>query len=293
MKGISKMRAIVYGETIWDIYPEEKVNGGAAFNYAAHLAPLGAETYFISAVGNDDLGDEALSEAKRHGIMTDFIVKNSKKTGACIVTLDGEGIPVFDVISDTAYDNIELDRECVERLAELKADVFYFNTLCQRGNVSRNTLRTLLDCVSFPNTVCDINIRKDCYDSDSLSLCMEKCSLVKISDEEGHVLYDFGLIGSGSGDFLRDVADAYPNIRYIAYTLGSRGSRVLDTAEGKTCDSGIPEKVDVVSTVGAGDCYCASLTYEIYFRKHNLADSVSFATERCLKVVSRREAVPF
>ncbi|MBO4220004.1 MAG: carbohydrate kinase family protein, partial [Clostridia bacterium] len=238
-------------------------------------------------------GNEALAEAERHGIRTDYMVKNSKKTGACIVTLDGEGVPSFDVLRDTAYDNIELDSGTIDGLAGLDADVFYFNTLCQRGSISRKTLRILLERVSFPNTVCDINIRKECYDQDSLSLCMERSSMVKISDEEGHVLYDLGLIGSRSGDFLRDVAGAYPNIRYIAYTLGSRGSRVLDASTGQICDSGKPGKVEVVSTVGAGDCYCASLTYCLYGRKNDLADSVSFATERCLSVVSKREAVPF
>ena len=42
------MKSIVYGETLWDIFPEEKVIGGASFNFAAHMSHLGNETYFIS-----------------------------------------------------------------------------------------------------------------------------------------------------------------------------------------------------------------------------------------------------
>ena len=49
------MKAIVFGEIIWDIYSEEKVIGGAPFNFSAHLSHLGCEAYLISAVGEDDL----------------------------------------------------------------------------------------------------------------------------------------------------------------------------------------------------------------------------------------------
>lgn len=51
------MKAIVYGETIWDVFPEEQIIGGAPFNFAAHLAHLGNEAYLFSAVGRDELGD--------------------------------------------------------------------------------------------------------------------------------------------------------------------------------------------------------------------------------------------
>ena len=55
------MKYIVYGEVIWDIYPDGEVIGGAPFNFSAHLAHLGDEVYLISAVGKDELGDRAFS----------------------------------------------------------------------------------------------------------------------------------------------------------------------------------------------------------------------------------------
>ena len=54
------MKALVFGEIIWDVYPDEQVIGGAPFNFSAHLSHLGNETYLISAVGEDELGEGAL-----------------------------------------------------------------------------------------------------------------------------------------------------------------------------------------------------------------------------------------
>lgn len=44
------MKAVVYGEIIWDIFSEEQVIGGAPFNFAAHLTHLKNDVYLISAV---------------------------------------------------------------------------------------------------------------------------------------------------------------------------------------------------------------------------------------------------
>jgi fructokinase len=59
------MKAIVFGEIIWDVYPDQSVIGGAAFNFGAHMAHLGDEVYLLSAVGTDELGIAATQELKR------------------------------------------------------------------------------------------------------------------------------------------------------------------------------------------------------------------------------------
>ncbi len=286
------MKAIVYGETIWDVFPEERVIGGAPFNYSAHLSHLGNETYLMSAVGNDDLGDEAIKMAHYHGIKTELLGRNSHKTGACLVTVDENGIPSYNVLSDTAYDNISADDAVIETIKEIKADVFYFNTLSQRGQKSRESLKKILDSCSFPEIVCDINLRNNCFDIESLSCCLTRATVVKISDEEGHFLYDLGLITDKEKDIPHAVAEKYPNLKLVVYTLGADGSKVLDTASGEVYESGKPEPVKVVSTVGAGDCFCATFT-SVYMNGGTIPEAIRAATERSSIVVSHREAVPF
>ncbi|MFK8266920.1 PfkB family carbohydrate kinase [Capnocytophaga cynodegmi] len=44
------------GEILWDIFPEQKVMGGAPANFAYHASQFGLNGHIVSAIGNDDLG---------------------------------------------------------------------------------------------------------------------------------------------------------------------------------------------------------------------------------------------
>jgi fructokinase len=285
------MKALIFGEVIWDVYPDKSVIGGAPFNFAAHVSHLGMDSYLITGVGDDKLGEQAVLEMKKHGIKTDFVLTNTFDTGKCTVTLDENKVPSYFVHTNTAYDNIVVDDDVINKIKELDADVFYFNTLIQRNDVSRKSLEYILKNCNFNNIFCDINIRKDCFDYDSLKLCMEKSTIVKISDEEAHYLYDLGLIKGD--DVIKDVAAAFPNLKQIVYTRGGDGSCVYDRVSGNVTDSGTLPKTEVVSTVGAGDCYGA--TYIAYYlgKGASVKDAIDAASKRSAIVVASLEAVPF
>ena len=88
------MKILSFGEIIWDVYETEKFIGGAPLNLAAHCSKQGAESFMLSAVGNDDLGSSALEIVKNFNVKTDFVsVNQEKETGKCIVTLNKSGVP--------------------------------------------------------------------------------------------------------------------------------------------------------------------------------------------------------
>ena len=58
------MKVLSFGEVLWDVYTDGAVLGGAPLNFAAHTSIQGAESYLISAVGNDELGRKTLEEVK-------------------------------------------------------------------------------------------------------------------------------------------------------------------------------------------------------------------------------------
>lgn len=283
------MKYIVYGEVIWDVYPDGEVIGGAPFNFSAHLAHLGDEVYLISAVGKDELGDRAFEEMKKHGTKTDFVKRNDFTTGKCEVTLDSNGVPSYNVLKNTSYDNIMLSEAEKESLI---GDVFYFNTLIQRNRTSKNTLLSILEKCSFPEIFCDINLRKDCFDKDSLKLCMEKSTIVKISDEEGHFLEEMELIPKNETPFAERVLNTFPNLKQVVYTLGKNGSEVFDRKTAALYQSGLPPKVEVVSTVGAGDCFGATYIHYI-MQGASVEEAIKQATLRSNIVVAHKEAIPF
>lgn len=286
------MKAIVFGEIIWDVYPEKKTLGGAPLNFAAHLAHLGDEAYLISAVGEDDLGRRAIAESQRHGIHTQFVQTNSHPTGTCVVSLDQDRIPRYQVLADTAYDNIEDADALVHAIDALHPDMLSFNTLGQRGEKSRRTLMRILEECTFSEIFCDINLRRDCFDVHTLSRCLSHATILKISEEESHFLYDLGLIENRDVALPYAVAEKYPQVKIVLYTLGAAGSMALEAATGKLFASGLPPKVKVVSTVGAGDCYGATFCSS-FMKGEGIPQAIRAATERSSIVVANRESVPF
>ena len=54
------------GEALWDCLPEGRKIGGAPANFAYHASQFGFESYAVSAVGNDPLGDETIAALETH-----------------------------------------------------------------------------------------------------------------------------------------------------------------------------------------------------------------------------------
>jgi len=74
------------GEILWDLLPTGKKAGGAPVNFAFHAAISGAESYAISAIGNDAEGDELLRELNKYNIRY-IIEKVDHPTGTVKVEL--------------------------------------------------------------------------------------------------------------------------------------------------------------------------------------------------------------
>ena len=104
------MKLISFGEIIWDVYPDRAILGGAPFNFAAHAALQGADAYLLSAVGCDEYATRSLSEISVFGVNTDYVSSTDKaSTGKCLVTLDKNGMPKYDVADPASYDYISFD----------------------------------------------------------------------------------------------------------------------------------------------------------------------------------------
>ena len=85
---MSNIKILSLGDIIWDVYEDRKCMGGAALNFAAHVAKNGAKSYMLSCLGKDKLGYEALEVIKSYNVDTSYIYFNDKKTAKCEVTLD-------------------------------------------------------------------------------------------------------------------------------------------------------------------------------------------------------------
>lgn len=280
------MRALAFGEILWDVYPEERFIGGAPFNFAAHLARHGVETHMLSAVGKDSLGRESLTELAKRGVNDRYVsVSDGLPTGKCLVTLKA-GVPSYCLLENVAYDDISWP------MSDEAFDLLYFGSLALRSERNVQTLKRLLAEKSFAEVFVDVNIRPPFYTRDTVSFCLENATLLKVSDEElPRVLALLELDGDADrAAILSELAQRYENLKLILLTLGAEGALVWDCAARKVvfCPA---QKVSVVSPVGAGDSFSAAFAVR-YFQGRSLEDCLAYATRVAGFVVAHRSAVP-
>ena len=283
------MKILSFGEIIWDVYPDKSHIGGAPLNFAAHAAKQGAESYLVSAIGDDDLGKAALSELDKFGINRDFVcVKKGKSTGKCTVFLDFNGIPSFNLESESAYDEIDIN----DGLLSSSFDAVSFGTLAIRNEKSRHSLEKILKNGIAKAVYCDLNLRSPYYSPETVIFALHNCNILKISDTELDYVRET-VLRSGATDYehlLSELCTRCKNINLVLLTCGERGAYVYRSFNRKIYyRRALP--VTVVSTVGAGDSFGA-----VFLTEYLSGKSIDVCLDRAIcisaQVVSREEAVP-
>ena len=257
---INNPSALCFGEILFDVFGDDRCIGGAPFNFAAHFAQLGGEAVMVSAVGDDELGKEAIEYTRRYGISDAFVsTAHGVPTATVRVTLK-DGSPSYEFGKDVSYDHI--------RVPAIKKtyNMLYFGTLAQRADDSETALDALLCSRAGEENFFDVNIRK--------TGCREEASA----------------LGGGDLDALcRSLADAHRNIKLIIVTLDRDGSFVYDTKAREFHFSRRPRST-VVSTVGAGDGYSARFMYD-YLRGRPIDECIENATKLAERIYGQKGAI--
>lgn len=246
-----------FGEVLWDCFPDGKRLGGAPLNVCLRLNSLGINAQMISAVGDDELGQALLNEIKARNIKTNFIETNTdKKTSTVEVTLDRHGSATYDIISDTAWDNIALTPTLIEQVKS--SDIFVYGSLVGRQHVSLATLKQLVNVAKFK--IFDVNLRKPHYNLETLITLMKSADFIKLNDDE---LYEIAhAMGSKFNSLEQNLAfiAEQTNTAYLCVTKGRYGA-LLKINESNYYNSGF--LINVADTVGAGDSFLGSLIYQL------------------------------
>ena len=281
------MKLLSFGEIIWDVFPDAAHIGGAPLNFAAHTVLQGGKASMLSAIGNDELGKEALRLVSQElGVGVECVsVVPERPTGQCIVTLNEKGIPSYDLRDDTSYDYISADEKAKG------FDVLAFGTLAIRHEHNRKTLRKLMSENSYLEIFSDLNIRAPFYSDESICFCLENATIVKISDEELSIVTKAALGEELSvEDAARALAKKYPQINTVIITLGAKGAYAYDVKKNEDHRCGITDS-PVVSTVGAGDSFGATFLYW-HLHGKDIPFCLNLASKVSGFVVSREGAVP-
>lgn len=266
------------GEIVWDILPSGARLGGAPLNFAYMAGRLGCEGRIISAVGDDELGKKTLCEISSLGMAVDNIQVNGFPTGQVLVSLDGNGIPQYDIREGSSWDNISLREEDLGLMAS--SDAVCWGILSQRSDVSAASITALLDATPKECLkIFDINIRQHFYTKESITASLERCDILKLNEDELPLVAE--MFCEGRKNPIAWLSKTF-GIHTIVLTKGADCSEIYRNGE---CVSHIDTpKVKVADTIGAGDsftaCFVARLLVGVSTRKAH-EDAVKLSAYIC------------
>lgn len=265
------------GEALWDMLPEGRKLGGAPANFAYHVSQFGLDSRVVSAVGDDELGNEILANFAEKQLECQ-IEKVAYPTGTVLVTLDEKGVPCYEIKEGVAWDNIPYT-PALENLAKQTRAVC-FGSLAQRNAVSRETINRFIDEMPQDENILkifDINLRQHFYSKELIEASLKKSNVLKINDEELVVVGE--MFGFADIDFQDKcwILLAKYNLKMLILTCGTEGSYVFTPGEVSFLET---PQVQVADTVGAGDSFTGAFVAAILNGKtvkdaHRLAVDVS------------------
>lgn len=243
---------ICFGETLWDVFPNEKKPGGAPMNVAVHLKRFGYDAKLISRVGKDALGEALIGFLNEKNIDTNTIQSDSKfPTGVVNVQIADNGDAKYDIVFPSAWDFIDFPDSLIKQSPGEK--ILVFGSLASRNDHSQNTLFKLLQSADI--ALFDVNFREPHYSRSLIELLLFKSHIVKLNEHELRIIG----IWLGMNDEIKEsicqkLAENYA-IKHIILTLGGDGALVLKDGSFYRQQG---YQVDVKDTVGSGDSFLAA-----------------------------------
>src|SRR4051812_23285468 len=148
---------VIWGELLWDRFPDGDQLGGAPTNVAWHLGQAGGWAQLVTRVGDDEDGRRAIAKLAELVDTSLVQIDPERATGEVTVRVEN-GEPRYTLHPGCAWERIECTDRVRQALAE--AGVLIYGTLAQRTaaglaswrEAARVAKRTCL-------RVCDLNLR--------------------------------------------------------------------------------------------------------------------------------------
>ena len=253
-------RVLVLGEVLWDRFPDFARLGGAPLNFAAHLKRFGAVPLLLSAVGADQLGEQAGEAIAALGLDTTQLQSTDRfKTGCATVHIGPGEDTSFTVERPAAYDAIDLADDEVEQIVRWDPVWFYYGTLFASCPQPRRALHRLLRALPNARRFYDLNLRPGFESPELINELLRAADVVKLNERELRFVQECFDLPADPEAFCRAAASRY-RWRAACITLGARGCAML-------LDGDYWEEpgfqVEVADPVGAGDAFAAAFLHGI------------------------------
>lgn len=292
------------GESLFDVFPDRAILGGAPLNVAYHANQLcwssGGSGIVASRAGTDELGRQLLDELRTRGLTTKFVqIDATHPTGRVDISLRN-GEPTYEFLADVAWDHLEWTPEW-QYLAET-CHAVVFGTLAQRCPTSRATVQRFVETARQAMRLFDVNLRVNFFNADCLRRGAELATAIKLNETELPIV--LRLLGLAEGSTNSTLGNEPPNgarrllqeftssgLRSVVVTRGEQGTELWTrdaTIRGPVAKF---ERQPQADNVGAGDACSAGLLWG-WLNEWPLERTVTLANRLGAFVASQPGATP-
>ena len=238
--------------------------GGKGANQAVAAARCGGDVTFITKIGNDIFGREAIQLFKNEGINTSYIFSSEHHpSGVALITVDNKGENTIVVASGANANLTEKDIRSAQTAIDNSPIVL------MQLEIPIETVSYVAEAAKQKNKIVVLNPAPACALTDDL---LRNISIITPNETEAEVL---------TGINVRDMDGAMraaenlsmKGVPTVIITLGSRGALVLHESTFTIIPAMV---VDAVDTTAAGDVFNGVLVAALAEGK-SIIDAVVFA----------------
>jgi fructokinase len=280
---MSGQAVVIWGEVLWDLFPDGAELGGAPANLAWHLGQAGGWARLVTRVGDDEEGRRAIERLEHHVDVSLVQVDRERATGVVEVAVH-QGEPRYRLVPGRAWERIACTAPVREALSE--ASVLVYGTLAQRTREGLDAWAQAIEVARSCLKVYDLNLRKgtdtETEERDAVEAGIAAADVIKVNDRELAALADWH-------GWPAPIPALRAGRRVLAVTHGAAGSTLYS-------DAGVIELAAVPprragDNVGCGDAYLAILIHGLTLG-WDLGECGSAASRWAAAVAEHRGATP-
>ncbi|WP_332776767.1 PfkB family carbohydrate kinase [Polaromonas sp.] len=270
------MRVATAGEALIDLIVQrdgryEPCLGGAVFNLTRALARQGIGTLYLNPLSSDRFGRQLAAALVSDGVQLARAQPVAQSTSLAVVGLDDTGHPDYAFyrqgVADRAVTAQSLIQSCQREpalamvctgaLALAPEDAAHYLPWLRAQREAGAVV--VVDANLRPSVMPDL----DAYRR-NVHAALQSADVVKVSDE------DLTILGTPGGHALAQAQHLLKatTARLLVLTLGGQGACLL-TRDGQSWRARESQPLEVVDTVGAGDCFLAGFMAALLTREES------------------------
>lgn len=238
--------------------------GGSVCNLTIGLARQGVHSVYLNPLSEDRFGHRFAALFRESGVALASREFSKQPTSIAVVNVDEHGVPSYGFHRQQVADRDVTADALIARFPE-RLEALHTGGLALVPEDLEKTLTTIAAASARGALVSiDANIRPAVVSNEREYLAgvrraLALAHIVKVSDED---LVHLGL-GNASAADVRSMLFNNDATQLVALTRGAKGAAVI--TQSFDVELPAPDGLEVIDTVGAGDCFHAALLAFLHF----------------------------